>query len=218
MFVATGLAHLDALLPHGGLPMGAITELLESEGCAASGAWAVAALFAARAARAAEGGARFVVWIDASGELYPPAALSLGLDPGALLVVRPRNANDALWSFDQAIRCRDVAASVAALPRLTMPILRRLQLAAAAGGGLGLLVRPGREGGDPSAAAVRLRVEREPSAGCSAKPLAQGEPAAGAITIELVRARGGWNQGRVLAEVGCDGAAYSLPRLSPSIE
>ena len=199
-------------------PMGAITESIGIGGCAASGAWAVAALFAARAARAAEGGRDS--WCGSTR-----AGSSIRRRPFRWDWIRGRCS----WCGRgmPTMRCGPSTRRSAAatwrrrwrLPRLTMPILRRLQLAAAAGAELGLLVRPGREGrpvGGGRAAeggAGNLRRVAPPS-------LAQGEPAAGGDPRirDWSRARGGWNQGRVLAEVGCDGAAYSLPRLSPSIE
>jgi len=217
--VPTGIAPLDEALPGGGLPAGALVELLSAEG---GGAWSFACIAARAAAR--DGG--FVAWIDAAGDLYPPAAVALGLDPARLLVVRPRSAADALWAFDQAIRSRAVAAAIVALNRLSTPVTRRLQLAAEIGEGVALLLRDEREARIPSAAAVRLRVRPAPSAvllreGASdeLREGASGEGGLRRFAVEAMRARGGAGAGAVLVEIddrsGAIAASSSLASSSP---
>ena len=133
--VATGAAALDAMLPGGGLPCGAITELAgPREG---GGGLTLAMLFAARAVGAS---GRCVVMVDRAGEFYLPAAGPLGLEMQQLVVVRPRGWAEAVWAFEEALRCEAVGAVVGVLGRLDTRAARRLQLAAERGGGVGLVL------------------------------------------------------------------------------
>src|SRR5512142_864832 len=79
--VACGLAAVDAALPGGGFPRGAISEL---SGGPASGKTAVALALVA-----ALGREELAAYVDGRGELYPPAAAARGVELARLLVVRP---------------------------------------------------------------------------------------------------------------------------------
>jgi hypothetical protein len=81
-------------------------------------------------------------------------------------VARPQQR---VWALDLALRCPAVTAVVADASGLDMAATRRLQLAAEAGGGLGLLARPPREESELSVAATRWRVRRARS-GTAATP------------------------------------------------
>jgi protein ImuA len=163
--VACGRPEIDAVLPGGGFPRGALTELA---GGPASGKCAIAlALFAAL------GPEELFAWVDARGELYPPAAAALGVDLRRLLVVRPAAvaapceaaARAALWSAEAllgsgAFAAVAVDAPAARLARGADAIAHRLQAAAEKGGAVGLwLAGPGAAVRVP--AAVRLDVAVE---------------------------------------------------------
>ena len=150
--VPTGVARLDEALPHGGLPTGAITEMLSPF----EGAGAMELAF--RAARAAAGGSRTVVVVDTRGDFYPPAAWRLGIAQDRLLVIRAPQIDQALWAIDQTLRCSAVAAVVAPIPRIDRASSRRLQLAAESTGAVGLLLRSASDRGH-SFAAVQMLVE-----------------------------------------------------------
>jgi hypothetical protein len=92
------------------------------------------------------------------GYFYPPAAAGWGIDLAAMLVLRTANEADALWAFDQALRCPGVGAVWGAWERLDVRDFRRLQLAAEVGGAIGLLVRPVKMRGQPTWAEVRFEV------------------------------------------------------------
>jgi len=151
-FVPTGVAGLDAVLPRGGLPGGAVTEVLS----AFDGVGAMTLAF--RAAMAAAEGTRAVVVVDTRGDLYPPAVWRLGVAVDGLIVVRVRRPAAVVWVVDQALRCSGVGAVVAPIDRLDEAASRRLQLAAESCDGLGLLIRPAARRGR-SFAAVQMCVE-----------------------------------------------------------
>ncbi|MBN1510560.1 MAG: hypothetical protein JXB13_00965 [Phycisphaerae bacterium] len=178
--VPTGLDTLDTGLPWGGLPLGAVSQVLD--GGPGVGAMSLALAVAGRAARgddtagpgwAGRGGveaesARPIVVIDPAGDFYPPAVVKFGLDPQRLLVVRPGRALDAVWAADQCLRCPAVAAVVARLERLGRVHSRRLQLAAEAGGGIGLVVTP-LAGRERTFVAVAVALDGEVAFGDKAK-------------------------------------------------
>lgn len=167
--VASGLAAIDAALPGGGFPRGALSEL---GGGPASGKTA-----AALSLLAAVGPEELVAWVDGRGELYPPAAAARGVDLGRLLVVRPALAapgapppvgapwRAALWACEALL-----ASSAFAVVAMDVPIPRaisgadavgrRLQGAAERGGAIGLWLTPA-HGGLRVPAAVRLEISTE---------------------------------------------------------
>lgn len=130
--VATGFPALDAALPGGGWPLGALTEILHAQ----TGIGELSLLIPALARLAAHG---------------------VGLS--RLLLIHPGNATDALWAVEQVLRSGTCAAVLAWSRRADANSLRRLQLAAEAGRSLGLLFRPRARGAKPSPAALRLYLE-----------------------------------------------------------
>lgn len=78
-------------------------------------------------------------------------------------------AAQRVWAIDLALRCPAVTAVLADASGLDMAATRRLQLAAEAGGGLGLLARPPHEQNELSVASTRWRIRRTRS-GTEAEP------------------------------------------------
>lgn len=173
---------IDRILPEGGLAKGAVHEVLVADPGAAA---AFAVLLAARM-----GGV--VLWLDRVPDAYPPGLLALGLPPELLLVAHAADARDLLWGAEEALRSGALGSVIAFLDRLDLASSRRLQLAAEAGGTLGLLLRPDRARPAPSSAATRWRVGAAPGGG------------AVAWSVELLRSRNGrvgrWRT--VLAQTG----------------
>jgi protein ImuA len=117
------------------------------------------------------------------GAFHPPAAVVAGVDLERLIVVRPTTARDETWALDQSLRCGGVGAVLCMTDRLKQRAARRLQLAAEASGGVGLLVRPASVRGEPCWAEVRLLVE--PRAGASRQQLGGRR-----LSVELLKTRG----------------------------
>ena len=130
-------------LPGGGLARASLHEILATEpGCGA----AFAAVVLARS-----GGT--VVWIAGSSDgltAWPPGLARFGLLPANLILVRADGWSDALWAMEETLRCPAVSGALLAVDwqakpaatALDLTASRRLQLAAEAGGGIGLLLRP----------------------------------------------------------------------------
>jgi protein ImuA len=173
-------------LPGGGLARAALHEVLAaSPGCGV----AFCALLLART-----GGT--VLWITAGGGggllAWPPGLARCGLTPERLVLARAEGWTDALWAMEEALRCPAVSGALLVLDRkseaaLDLTVTRRLQLAAEAGGALGLLLRPDagqedRQAAAHSAAITRWRISPLPSAAEEDHPRWR---------LELLRARGG---------------------------
>jgi protein ImuA len=167
---------IDTALPWGGLPRAALHEILAAEPGAAAG---FAALVLART-----GGT--VLWIAPDPDAWPPGLARFGLSPAQLVLVRAARAQDALWAMEETLRCPAVGAALLVAGAIDLTAARRLQLAAEAGGVLGLLLRPDEDNAAPTAALTRWRIGAASSD--SQGPHAIGDPA---WSLELLRCRGG---------------------------
>ena len=153
--VATGFDALDAVLPGGGWPRAALTEiLLEREGIGE-----LRLALPALARLQAEGS--LVVWVAPPYRPYAPALAAAGLDLARLVVVRDVDERDALWAYEQALRAPECGAAFTWTSSQDERVLRRLQVAAREGRSWGVLWRrPGRWAGT-AAAPLRLALAPE---------------------------------------------------------
>jgi protein ImuA len=104
-----------------------------------------------------------VAWSDPEREVYVPALSAGGIDLRKLILLRCPRRTDLLWALAECLRCRGVSATVARLDRLSQLEARRLQLAAEAGGGIGLFMRPYSPGASSYyAAATRWLIQPAP--------------------------------------------------------
>lgn len=187
--VPTGFAELDELLPGGGWPRGALTEILvEREGIGEL------RLLLPALARLSQGSG-WLAWVAPPHVPYAPALAATGLGLKRLLVAQAQSAGDAWWAAEQALRSGACDAVLAWLRTPDERRMRRLQLAAETGRAWGVLFRPARAAQDRSPAALRLRLE----------------PVANGLAVHILKRRGGpvgrpvvldWRQ------------AASVPRLS----
>lgn len=155
-------AELDAVLPGGGWPTQALTELLLPH----PGLGELRLL--APVLAAVQGAGHSLMWFDPPAAPCAWALGALGIDTAQLVVVHPRQvlrgparqrlpAADVLWALEQALKSGHVGAVLAWLPaRLQADTLRRLQLAAQAHDGPAFLLRDVAARLQPSAAPLRL--------------------------------------------------------------
>jgi protein ImuA len=146
----SGFDALDALLPGGGWPVGALTELMP----AAVGIGELQLLLPALRQLARAG--RHIVWIAPPYPPYAPALAQHGIPLEQLWIVRTRDGRETLWAAEQALRCPSFGAVLAWPAQAGDKSIRRLQLAAEAGGNLAVLYRPAAAAAQPSPAALRL--------------------------------------------------------------
>lgn len=179
----SGYALLDAQLPGGGWPVGALSEVLQPLPGQHEWQLVLPALAQATAARTGA-----VVAVAPPYEPFGPALHSRGLTPDRVCVVRPGvEAAGALWAAEQALRCPDVLAVMAWLPQVVPAALRRLQLAAAQQRQLLWVFRPLEVAAQASPALLRLQVR-------AAKPLplqaGQGAGLVPGMVVEVLKRRG----------------------------
>ena len=167
----TGLAALDAVLPTGGWPESALTELLlPSDGV---GELRLLLPTLARLTQARQD----IVLVAPPYLPYPAGWRQAGVDFGHvhLIDAQPR---DALWATEQCLRA-GCASAVLSWPRHADDrALRRLQVAAESGQALGFAFRDARMACNPSPAALRIMLEGT---------LAKGKP----TQLRVLKCRGG---------------------------
>jgi len=148
----SGFPALDAWLPGGGWPEGALTEIF----AAATGIGELSLLMPL-CARLTQAG-RWVVFVSPPHVPYAPGLVATGLDPAKLLLVEARPGKDRLWALEQALKSRQCGAVLGWLPGAEPNSLRRLQLACEQGAGSGFLFLPAEAARHASTAALRLRL------------------------------------------------------------
>ncbi len=170
----TGFDALDAVLPGGGWPIGALTEILFDQ----HGIGELCLIMPALAQLGRDN--RRQAWIAPPYMPYPPALVAAGINLSSTLFVRPKRATDTLWATEQMLRS-GVCGAVLAWPKTNdFRALRRLQLAAERGDCLGVLFRATHVAFDPSPAALRLRLHALD----------------GGLKVHILKARGGGCHGR----------------------
>ncbi|WP_152207102.1 translesion DNA synthesis-associated protein ImuA [Marinobacter changyiensis] len=153
---STGYEALDYCLRGVGWPRSALTEcLLDNAGIGEL----QLLLPLIRRQLAAD---RMVFWINPPYTPYAPALERENLDLSRLVVVQTEKSADTLWTLENCLRS-SVTGLVMAWPGpLKIRHIRRLQLAAEAGGGLCILFRHTRAGEESSPAALRLQLSPAP--------------------------------------------------------
>jgi cell division inhibitor SulA len=174
--VPTGYSELDALLPGGGWPRGAVTEI----GVARQSVGALRLLLPVLAQLSHED--RWLCWVAPPHVPSSPALVTAGIDVSRVLLVHPGARQDGLWAVEQSLRVGTCGA-VLAWPTVDDPgVIHRLQLAARAGDCLGFMFRPLQFATRPSAAALRIRLDAHSD---------------GNLSVSLLRRRGGQPAGTV---------------------
>jgi hypothetical protein len=180
--VSSGFAALDAELPGGGWPRGALAELLVD----GAGQGEMSLLIPALANVRETGG--WSLLVAPPYPLHAPAWMAAGVDLARLAVVSPASERDALWAMEQALASGAPRAVVGWASHADARALRRLQVAAVAGGALAFLYRPVRAAATASAAPLRLRLTGTGEGGLSVHILKRrGPPATGPVSLALSR-------------------------------
>ena len=148
--IASGFAALDAELPGGGWPCGALSEILPQH----EGIGELRILGPALAQLASRG--KFIAWIAPPHLPYAPALAAAGIALERTVIVKTSRDGDSLWAAEQALRSA-ACGGVLAWPRdIRYTQLRRLQFAAEDGRCLAVLFRPPRAAHEPTPAVLRI--------------------------------------------------------------
>jgi hypothetical protein len=147
----TGNAELDARLPGGGWPRGALSEILIEHDGIGECSLVLPALAALTQAR------KRVVFVAPPYIPYAPALAAAGIDLAQVVHIEA-GAADTHWTAEQCLRAGCCGAVLNWLPTADYKQLRRLQLAAETGSAIGFVFRPLRAAKETSPAALRLQV------------------------------------------------------------
>ncbi|WP_372828226.1 translesion DNA synthesis-associated protein ImuA [Polaromonas sp.] len=152
--VDTAYAALNAVLPGGGWPQGALVEVLQPQ----AGLYEWGLLAPALAAVQSAQPRQLMVLVGAPCLPFGPALGARQLNMQRMVCVHSKGPA-LLWATREALQCADVAAVLAWLPDARSAHLRRLQIAAHAHNKLLLVFRPLRAQAESSPAPLRLLLE-----------------------------------------------------------
>jgi cell division inhibitor SulA/protein ImuA len=175
--LSSGYEALDRHLPGGGWPRNSLTEILVEH----YGVGELRLLMPALARLSSDDNSLdynepgWIAWVAPPFQPYPPALQQWGIDLSRMLIVRPKNDSEMLWSAEQALSSGTCAAVLLWPDVLDDQASRRLQLAAEKGSSWAIAFRPPSARREPSAAALRLEL------------LANGE----GTRVSILKSRGG---------------------------
>lgn len=155
---AFGHPGLDAALPGGGLPLGALHEMCGTDEGSDWGA--AAALFTAGILARLPGP---VLWVVPRHDLFAPGLAQTGLLPARVIHAEMGDERHVLPAVEEGLREPGLAGVVGeVVGRITLTTTRRVQLAAGRSGTTAFLLRRTKRGQDmseePSAALTRWRI------------------------------------------------------------
>lgn len=158
--VASGYPELDRHLPGGGWPTDSLTEILTAHYGIGELRLLMPALASLNSASSQQDFSEpgWIAWVSPPFQPYPPALQQYGIDLSRMLIVRPKDASEILWSAEQALSSGTCAAVLLWPDQLDDQAGRRLQLAAEKGGSWAVAFRPLAARHQPSAAALRLEL------------------------------------------------------------
>ena len=187
--LASGHGALDAELPGGGWPVGALCEILQPPGVCQE--WRLLLPALARSTGP-------LVLVGPPHVPFGPGLAAQGLDGRRLLWVGADAPAARLWAAEQALRCSEVTAVLAWLPQVRAELLRRLQLAAQTHSKLLFVLRPSGAQSESSPAVLRLQLgaARPLKAALDAglagpmTALAGGDVTSDALHVQILKRRG----------------------------
>ena len=149
----TGSPELDAQLPGGGWPVGALVEILQTQ--SGQNDWRLLLPALAKTAGV-------LTLVGAPHAPFASALAGQGLNPQRLLCINTDMPSNRMWATEQALRCTEVAAVLAWLPLARAEQLRRLQMSAAEHSKLLFVMRPAKAQAESSPAVQRLITSNPP--------------------------------------------------------
>jgi len=121
----TGLGAIEKAFPYGRFPAGAVHELLSyrQEHAAATNGF-----LSALAGRFMETGGH-CLWIGTRRTIFPPALACFGIAPEQVIFIDTTREKEAIWAFEEALKCEALAVVIGEWCELSFSQSRRLQLA-----------------------------------------------------------------------------------------
>lgn len=151
---STGWPSLDAVLPGGGYPLGAVTELLIEQ----PGSGELSLLLAALKPRLTQTPNSRLVFVNPPYQLNAPALDAAGIERARVPIIQCSSTAERIWSIEQLADAGGFTAFVLWDSELDTASLRRLQLAGEKAGCPVFVFRDIRRARQRSPAALRLAV------------------------------------------------------------
>ena len=163
----TGYPALDAVLPGGGWPGSALTELITPR-------WGVGELrLLLPLMSSLTAMQRWLLWVSPPHRPYAPALANAEVDIRYLAIVKNTvSEKDKLWCFEKALQTSACGMAMVWSQRFLHTDLRRLQLAAESGGTAGFLFSNNETKNSPAALRIKL------------------SPAPNGVRVDILKARG----------------------------
>ncbi len=156
--LSTGYRALDVMLPHGGWPIGAVTEIFCPDELDFSFALPLLWPALAQLSQAKR-------WLTLIGPPNTPSSAHLlaeGIDLSQVLMIHPHATSNGLWAVEQALRAGNSSAVISWVAHADHHAMQDLRGAALASNCCGLIFRPECALEQPSAANLRLRLTPTP--------------------------------------------------------
>ncbi len=161
-----GVPAIDSVLPDGGLPRGALHELVPESAAALPAAFGFMAAILTRLVGSHTHPLFFVLPAYGRrdhGRLQGHGLNGLGLDPTRVILVETAHRKDMLWALAEALHSGAPQAVAGMIDRLDLKTSQKLNLAASDAGLPLFLIRPAHSL-ESSAATTRWRIDVRPGA------------------------------------------------------
>jgi protein ImuA len=103
------------------------------------------------------------LWISLSGNVFPIALKSFGIEPDKIIFVNLKKDKDVLWVMEEALKCIGLAAVIGELSEFDFKQSRRLQLAVEQSHVTGFILRNYSKKLGSTACAARWQITQLPS-------------------------------------------------------
>ncbi len=135
--VQTGFSPFAEAFPDAIFPQGVVHEFISYERADAASTNGFITALAGKFLK--EGG--LCIWVSTEKNVFPLGLSLFGLPPDRIVFVCPRNAREALWIIEEALKCESLTAVIAQIRELGFTESRRLQLAVERSGVTGFIHR-----------------------------------------------------------------------------
>lgn len=179
-----GISEIDAVLPDGGLRLGAVHEIVTKGKAAATGFCAILAakLSSIRGP---------ILWCLPQVNLSPQGLSAFGLDPKDVFFVPFSSQKEGLWALEEGLKGSGIAAVVAEGLNFNLTVSRRLYLKAMNSGVTALLLLSElRKSSMSNVASTRWRISSSHSTDAPSALSFQGIGNI-RLSVELLRVKGG---------------------------
>jgi protein ImuA len=178
-----GLGTIETAFPNSVFPTGTVHELVcdnteQATACIGFVSGLLSVLMQ-------NGGA--CLWISLSGNVFPIALKSFGIEPDRIIFVSLSKDKDVLWVMEEALKCTGLAAVIGELSEVDFKQSRRLQLAVEQSRVTGFIMRNRSAKIGSTACAARWHIKPLPSESIDELP-GLGFPR---WQVELLRVRNG---------------------------